>query len=272
MTIKYYETSTIEHIVEELYSFAFAKKDLPFETPILPLCATHISYFFGSEHNCYLNNKKSILQGLMVSGQFTESYQIKVDGESQVFGMLLSPTSLYKLTKLDIYKIRNKHIPLIEFSESLFNTLNPVFEKYGNDMVKLNAEIKKVLASFELKMDKNVSQIDNVINYIGSKDGMLNTYELLDHVSFSQKTLETQFKKIVGITPGKYIRLHRFIKLMRKYERNKIDIKDLIYMYNYYDHSHFTKDFKHFMKQTPKEYFKSDYPFLTQYLKKLSLR
>ncbi|MBR9916006.1 MAG: AraC family transcriptional regulator [Algicola sp.] len=80
--------------------------------------------------------------------------------------------------------------------------------------------------------------------------------------------MENQFKKIVGLTPGKYIRLYRFLKLMRKHESHEIDLNDLILMYNYYDRSHFTKDFKLFMRQSPKTYFKNNNLLLNEYLNK----
>ena len=59
----------------------------------------------------------------------------------------------------------------------------------------------------------------------------------------------------------------RFNNLMTKYQKKILEIKDLIYMYNYYDQSHFTKDFKFFMKQSPKDFFKKDFPLLQKYLK-----
>ncbi|WP_452597659.1 helix-turn-helix domain-containing protein, partial [Pontimicrobium sp. MEBiC01747] len=72
---------------------------------------------------------------------------------------------------------------------------------------------------------------------------------------------------IVGVTPGKYIKLYRFLKLMRKYASKPIKFKDLIFMYDYYDESHFLKEFKLFMKESPKEYFKKDNTFMKEYLK-----
>ena len=59
----------------------------------------------------------------------------------------------------------------------------------------------------------------------------------------------------------------RFNKLMIKYQSNEIELKDLIYKYNYYDQSHFSKDFKLFMNQSPKFFFKQDFPLLKEYLK-----
>ena len=113
----------------------------------------------------------------------------------------------------------------------------------------------------------NLHIIDKVIDYIWEKEGLINVSDLLNLAAISQKSLEIHFKKIVGITPGKYIRLWRFLKLMRKYESGKIKLIDLIQMYDYYDHSHFSKDFLLFMNETPQSYFKKDNHLLEEYLK-----
>jgi hypothetical protein len=43
---------------------------------------------------------------------------------------------------------------------------------------------------------------------------------------------------------------------MIKYEKDQIDLKDLFYMYNYYNESQFDKDFKLFTSSSFKNYFK----------------
>ncbi len=55
---------------------------------------------------------------------------------------------------------------------------------------------------------------------------------------------------------------------MSKYESKEIDLNDLIHMYDYYDRSHFTKDFILFMRQSPKTYFNTNNPLLNEYLNK----
>ena len=90
---------------------------------------------------------------------------------------------------------------------------------------------------------------------------------MLQLIPLSSKSFQVKFKKIVGLTPVKYIKLVRFSNLIKKYQHKDIDIKDLIEMHNYYDQSHFIKDFKFFMKQKPKDFFKKEYPLIKKYTK-----
>lgn len=266
MTLKYFDTKNIDHLVEELFFLSFTKDDIPFQSTILPIGYTTITYIYDSGQTVIFKDSKTSMIDLMVTGQFQESYEFLVKEESYSYGVCFHPTALYKITQSNIFKLKDKHLPLEDFDSKLYELLNPIFIENKGDISLLTQTLKETISKVSFKTNKTLIQIDNLIEIIKNKDGMLNTYELLDSVTFSQKTLETQFKKIVGITPGKYIRLYRFTKLMRKYEGKEISLKDLIYIYNYYDQSHFIKDFKHFMKQSPKAYFKSDHPLLNEYL------
>lgn len=46
---------------------------------------------------------------------------------------------------------------------------------------------------------------------------------------------------------------------MSKYEKDQIALKDLFYMYDYYDESQFSKGFKLFTSNYFKNYIKEDY-------------
>lgn len=268
MTLEYFNTGRTKKLVEEYFMLSFDKTDIPFQSTILPICHVAITYIYNDNQSIIFNKKKSSLNGLIVSGQFYQSYELIVTEKGFSYGFCLQPTTLYKLTKLNISNLKNKHVQLTEFSEDLHNILNPIFLKYKSNIPKLTEHLQNTLLKLPLAQNSIIEQIEKSLEIIHSKEGLLNTYELLYHVDFSQKTLETHFKKIVGLTPGRYIRLYRFIKLMRKYEGREIELKDLIQMYDYYDRSHFAKDFKHFMKQSPKDYFKQHNPLLNQYLNK----
>ena len=267
MNLEYFDNQKVAHLVEEYFQLSFHKEDIPFKSTVLPIGLTHLYYVKIGEQHVIHENIETPLKGLMVSGQHFRSYKFFANSITTSIGTSLHPTALYKLLNTDISKLKNIHLPLIQINEVFHNELLPIFENSKNSTELIN-KLNAFFLNAALTVDKNTEQIDLVISLIKEKDGLLNVLDLLDEISISQKNLETQFKKIVGLTPGKYIRLYRFLKLMRKYESQEIDIKDLIHMYDYYDRSHFSKDFKLFMKESPKKYFKTEHPFLTEYLNK----
>jgi AraC-like DNA-binding protein len=265
MNLNYYDTTGVEHLVENYFELSFSEESVPFQSTILPLALTNFTYIFSGNQFALVDGSKIPLERLIVSGQFFRSYKFFVNSEGRSFGVSFHPTALYKLLGIDISRLTNKHVPLYEVHQDFHDKLSPLFKSYNNPTETIK-KINAILLESKLFEDKNSIFIDQAIHNIKRTEGMIQIEELLNDLPFSQKSLETHFKKIVGLTPGKYIRLYRFFHLMRKYESQQIELKDLIYMYDYYDQSHFAKDFKLFMSESPHSYFKKDYPFIKKYL------
>ncbi|MBO6607036.1 helix-turn-helix domain-containing protein [Psychroserpens sp.] len=260
MTLKYFKNG-IPQLIEEYYQLSFSNGSIPFESTILPQGFTHITHLYFGDQKAIINENKTILKDTIISGQFSRSYHFKCNSEAMSFGMSFHPTALYKLLNTNISKLDNKHLNLKTFHPKFEKKISTIFNDFttAEDMVN---RLNTFFNSLDLTINKTTDTIDKVIQLIQNKEGLLNVSEILEEINLSQKTLETQFKKVVGLTPGKYIRLYRFIKLMKRYENQELEIKDLIYMFDYYDRSHFAKDFKLFMNESPSSYFKKDYPLL----------
>lgn len=262
------EKNKAHPLIDYYYQFKITEEDLPFETLILPVGTANIAYNFCEENILFTHkNYKSFYNKLTLMGQFYGSYKIFVQKVNYNLGFDLKPTSLYKITNRDVSEVTNKQTPLKDFHFELYQKLNPLFLENKDDVSKLIESINNVFNQLTLSNDKNIVHIERAVDIIIKNEGVIKVTDLLKEVPYSQKTLEVQFKKIVGLTPGKYIRQYRFMNLMRKYVSKEIDVRDLIYQFNYYDKSHFEKDFKRFMNQSSRIFFQEDYPLLREILK-----
>ncbi|SDR83444.1 Helix-turn-helix domain-containing protein [Polaribacter sp. KT25b] len=262
------DSHTKNPLIDYFYQFKITEKDLPFETLILPVGSSNIAYNFCEEDILFTHKKnKSFYNKLTLIGQFYGSYEILINKVNYNVGFDLKPTSLYKIIDKDVSFVTNKQKQLKDFHFELYEKLNPLFLKYKDDITKLIESINNEFDQLTLSKDKNIEHIDKAIAIIIKNEGIIKVTDLLKEVPFSQKSLEIQFKKIIGVTPGKYIRQYRFMNLMRKYVSKQIEIRDLIFQSNYYDKSHFEKDFKLFMNQSSKKFFHEDYPLLRKILK-----
>lgn len=242
------------------------ENDFPYVVDLLPTAQSHIIYFFSDvKHEVKINNKSFFNKGLVISGQSYRSYQFIPKKPVRVFVANFSATTLHKVLGKQMSSITDSHIPLSEFCNEFYEQINPLFNP--------DKSAKEIALDFESLMydlpkidNKNFNYVDIAVDLIHQKKGRITVDELLEFLTISQKNLEIQFKKIVGLTPLKYIKLYRFWHLMKAYESNKIDFNQALEFYNYYDLSHFNRDFKLFMKIKPSEYVKRDNSLIRKYL------
>jgi len=71
----------------------------------------------------------------------------------------------------------------------------------------------------------------------------------------SERTLQRKFLRRIGITPKKLMRIIRINEVWEKVKNgDAIDYQDIIFEGNYFDQTHFIKDFKAITGETP-DYF-----------------
>ena len=270
MKLIYFDIHKASHLIEEFFFIKYSETEIPLEAIILPLGFSGLAYIYSNGQKITLNSINTVIKGLVLNGQYYKPYQFKTTEPGFACGLSFNPTALHKLTNLDISKFTNKYTPFNLVNKDLSNKFEEIFKNHNNNFTNLLNNLQEFILELPLIENKNTLAIDKLIDIINSKEGLLSVNELLTEIPFGQKTLETQFKKIVGLTPAKYIRICRFKKLMKQYESNKISLKDLIYMYDYYDESHFARDFKSFTNKSFKDYFKDEFSFIKEIYKNSS--
>ena len=268
MNLTYFDVKETSHLVEEFYHISYTKEETPLKTTMIPYGVSGLTYIFGKGQKTLNNNVETKLENLVINGQFTNSYDFIVDEPGFSFGINFKPTTLHKITNADLSMFTNKNSSFKILNEQLSTNLEKIFLTYKENKNLLFSKLEELLLTLKLAKNKKIEIVDETIEMIKEEQGLLSVNDLLKKVPFSQKTLENNFKKMVGLTPSKYIRIQRFLNLMKKYENNTIDFKDLIYMYNYYDESHFAKDFKSFTSKLPKDYFTEDFSIMKEAFKK----
>jgi methylphosphotriester-DNA--protein-cysteine methyltransferase len=79
--------------------------------------------------------------------------------------------------------------------------------------------------------------------------------ELTERIGYSQKHFIGMFKRQVGLTPKRYLKIMRFQKAVQEIERQPaLDWTLLAADCGFYDQAHFINDFKLFSGFTPEDY------------------
>ncbi len=174
-------------------------------------------------------------------------------------------TYFHSLTGLETASYMNKLVDLSLFLpgakiKSLLSDLLPAY-----DLQQLIDIVDTAFGSYYDEWSQP-TPAQEIVTFIYQQNGLLNLEDLLDQFPQSKRTLERLFRTWVGIPPYRFIKLVRFNFIIRDFLEGSKPLAQLIADYNYYDHSHFEKDFRKFMGQSIREYNNIFNPLLTEAL------
>jgi len=117
----------------------------------------------------------------------------------------------------------------------------------------LNQYLARYLKQAEFKFESLL------IALIQKEDKPLDSLAIISELS--KRDVQRKFKHYIGISPNVYMRIIKLNKIKTQLSKGDFgNFTQLALDNGYFDQAHFIRDFKYFMKLTPKEYYKLKKP------------
>ncbi|WP_373523807.1 helix-turn-helix domain-containing protein [Aquiflexum sp.] len=193
-------------------------------------------------------------------GQISTYDKVSSKGDMKLAIVVFTQLGIYPFLQDDVSQYSNaltpiSQIPTVDFPKELQIRLSNGIE-HAESVGLIEQYLKNHFNQVPDKF-KN-TKLDLVLESIFKSEGMVTVPELAETLGKSKRSLETDFKKKIGLSPKLFCRIVRFHavydKLMKATEN---DFFGLILKFGYADQSHFIKDFVEFTGFTPKKYLKS---------------
>ena len=233
-------------------------KDMVVESPPTGFCS--IVFNFGDEY--FITNKKHEklrVPRQFVSGQSIYSYKLFLNGIISIIGIVFKAAALATLFGLPVYTYTEERIPLSNVFEKhvVDSTVNKL-QAANNNNERIRS-LEEFVLMFYNKTKPQPDYIDYAANVIVEKNGMLHISDLMKEVFMSRRNFERQFFKKVGLSPKYYSRIRRIGYLLNEIAGiKKVNWLSLFAECEFYDQSHFIKDFIEFTGRTPEQYIKEN--------------
>lgn len=227
---------------------------------ILPDGCIEMIFILGDDVKRYTSGEEYILQPrAMLLGQISEPFFVEPTGAVSSFAIRFYPYSFANFTTTPVKELANKETPIgLLFEEKLAAGLEHAIVNAADTQERI-----KIMDNFFLQQLKEEIVIDSIlkstIDTLLSAGGSATTSALLKGEVSKRRQLERKFSKQVGLSPkqlGRIIRLQTALKILLNQPDESLT--SIAYESQYYDQSHFIKDFKEFTGVNPKEFYGND--------------
>jgi len=181
---------------------------------------------------------------------------ITFENSLDAVGVRFNAAGVYTFLQTDIFQFQDEVFGL---ENKHFSALDVLYEKLKMD-VSIEDKIQHVedFLVHKLKENKikNMPWIFDFLHAIVLKKGNINLDLLCDSFNISRRTCERRFRQEVGLSPKEYskiIRIQNAKDLINS--QNTLSLVSVGYDSGFFDQSHFIREFKLYMNETPKEYF-----------------
>lgn len=239
MTLKRYHPSPdLAHFVEHFWIVRWDIADgAAFDTEIVSSPSVNIA----------LTSDTAEITGL-VTGKFT--YTIK--GNGAVLGIKFKPGGFYPFFKKPIDRLTNQIVPLTTmFSVTRIKKLTS--DLHGPDQTLVDAA-EKLLRSKRPEEDATIDAINEILSQIQQDKQLTTVQAVCEKNEVSERTMQHAFQRYVGIGLKWIITRYRLQDVIDDIDNGAKDWASLAQEYGFSDQSHFIRDFKKIVGETPAQY------------------
>jgi len=235
------------------------KDDFSFANAALPDGFVELYFFnYGSVHLSASNSFSSTMNTGFMIGQTNKRIDFIPSGKLSFFTVKILPWAAKYFFNEKAIAYSNRIFFLSDFQDKRLLQLQEqilcasttaesigIIEKYLIERISRSSPYPKV--------------VYNACNLIFNSKGLIEIKKISNLLNISNQYLERCFSDYVGLTPKQYARVVK-IRALGAYQKANPNVSstDLAYAFNYFDQSHFIKDIKSYVGETPRRFFKKN--------------
>ena len=187
-------------------------------------------------------------------GMFNSYHIVDWPSSVQFFGIHFKPGGAAPFLHLPLSELHNQVVAL----DALWGHFAAELREQLHDVPNIQAGFalfEQLLLARLLGRPQGLDLVHHALGEITRHRGSLSIRTLSGDLGISQNHLNTQFKRLIGISPKEFARLSRFFHVLRSIDpMQPVDWTLMAHQAGFYDQSHFNKDFVTLTGYNPTDY------------------
>jgi AraC-like DNA-binding protein len=244
-------STPLEKIIKSVW-WIDSEGDAAIETQkIVPDGYPEFIIHFGDTFEIDISGRWETQAKFLLAGQIRKHFHLRNTSVAKMLGIKFQPTAAYALFGLDMSELIDDVIAVDKSYGRLFELAEELSKCIDFEACKSHIEQWFETSSIQ---PSDLSPVDRAVQELIATNGNVRLNQLYEELGVSERTLERQFKKMVGLTPKFYSRIIRFTYIFDQIKQGKEPWLDITYDSGYYDQAHFIKNFKEFTGESPSAY------------------
>lgn len=256
---QYYPTAALAELVECYWILQSNGDFMPVPDRLIPGGRVELMFNLGEPAQWLMQPGEtcgSTMQGAFIMGQRNKIFYAQGNGKAHIIGLRFKPGGLAAFTNMPVSALLNSVVQAEDiFGAGINNWPALLFEEteHTGKITLLERLLQQAIQGHPV--DKAIMQY--AMHMLRSSDDTTNIKTICDATGWYYKKLERLFLKNTGYTPKYYGKITRFNKALRLMQGNST-LTHVCYECNYFDQSHFIKDFYQFAGMAPKQFKQAD--------------
>jgi AraC-like DNA-binding protein len=184
----------------------------------------------------------------------SDSKVLRLGNRMGLFAIRLYPHSIRQLMKIPNNELVNGSFELTHIFGNRYNYVNEQILEATTTEQRIKAAGDFLMTLWQASKKDSIYEC---IRQILQNEGNVNLDDLRALTGLSVKQFERRFTAVAGFPPKYYSRITRFQGTKRKYASGKFrTLSELSHACDYYDQSHFIREFKEFSGMQANQFFK----------------
>lgn len=191
-----------------------------------------------------------------VIGQILKPRTLKIVGKGQSFGIWFYPHSFSSFLNVPVHELTDRVVPWDDLFPGTFAHVvgNCMYDNRVNELPSLADDF--LLRALERNKERPIHKLtEAAVGYLYQHQGGQDLNRLATVLNVSQRYLQKAFLTNVGFSQARFLRVLRFQKALQRLSRGGVaNLTSLAYEYNFFDQSHFIREFKAFTGMLPSSF------------------
>ena len=234
---------------------------IPFRA--LPNGYTEVYLHLKGSRIRFLRKNECYKHAHFVAGIFEMGYPLKLDIEKDggIFKgvcITFNPSGVSRLLGIDVGGLTNRIVDFTSLSGSQSLEFLEQLEVASSDQEAIHLLNTFFMVRLNQAGSRGSPEIHFILDLLTHELGQFSIEELARHTNHSYKFIYRLFDKHLGLCPKMYIKILRFNKACSLLHHHPgIAWSELVHRCGYYDQSHFIREFRAIMKESPCHFLKT---------------